>query len=326
MTLAAVDPHIRAIDIRHDLAAIADLIEIAFAGQMDAEGRDYLRHIRQISRSLGSYILDGNTPESSQFPFHGYLWEEDGRIIGNLTLIPVRKRSTRTYFIANVAVLPAFRGRGIARQLTDRAISHIKANQGRQVFLQVRLDNPVAQHIYYESGFEEFARRTTWRLPNHYLSDSTTPPLVHVSRRSRLEWQQQKDWLTALYPPEINWNLPYNLERLKPDLLTGISNFLNGLSQRSWSAREEGRLIGVATWETGYTGLDYVWLATSPVWEDKAIRALIPMITSRVFRPQRIVINYPYGRGIEGFKSCGMTELNTLIWMKKDIETAVTVS
>ena len=71
------DPHIRPINLRRDLVAIADLIEVAFAGQMDVEGREYLRHIRQVSSSLGGYIMDGTTPETSQLPFQGYLWEED---------------------------------------------------------------------------------------------------------------------------------------------------------------------------------------------------------------------------------------------------------
>jgi len=56
------DPRIRPIEIRRYLPAIADLIETAFAEQMDDEGRDYLRHIRQIAKGVGAFILDGNTP------------------------------------------------------------------------------------------------------------------------------------------------------------------------------------------------------------------------------------------------------------------------
>ncbi|NMC17549.1 MAG: hypothetical protein GYA38_04030, partial [Chloroflexi bacterium] len=43
------DPRIRPIEIQRDLPAIADLIETAFAEQMDDEGRDYLRHLRHIA-------------------------------------------------------------------------------------------------------------------------------------------------------------------------------------------------------------------------------------------------------------------------------------
>ncbi len=313
------DPHIRPINLRRDLVAIADLIEVAFAGQMDVEGREYLRHIRQVSSSLGGYIMDGTTPETSQLPFQGYLWEEDGRIIGNLTLILVRKQQTRTYFIANVAVLPEYRGRGIGRQLTDRAIAHVQAHQGRRIYLQVRSDNAIAQHIYRNSGFEDFSCRTTWIFSQHRRPGALLSTGTKVTRRNREDWPQQKEWLIQTYPSEIAWNLPFSMDRLKPELFTNLNNFLNGFSSRTWSARQNGRLIGVASWESGFTGSDYVWLATSPALEDNAIRSLVPVVLSRVFRPQRVMINYPVGRGNAAFLDCGMRELNTLVWMKKEI-------
>jgi len=43
------------------------------------------------------------------------------------------------------------------------------------------------------------------------------------------------------------------------------------------------------------------------------------VVLSRVFRPQRVMINYPVGRGNAAFSDCGMRELNTLVWMKKEI-------
>ncbi|MEN6529156.1 MAG: GNAT family N-acetyltransferase [Anaerolineaceae bacterium] len=320
MELQRFDPHIRPINIRRDLAEIANVIEIAFAGQMDAEGIDYLRHIRQIASSVGGFLLDGNTPETSQFPFHGYVWREDNRIIGNLTLIPVRKWNEQAYFIANVAVLPEYRGRGIARALTDRAIAHVKEHQGKQIYLQVKLENDIARHIYTNSGFEAFDCRTTWTYFRRVLPNKESLPEIHVLRRKESDWQQQKEWLREIYPPQIAWNLPYNLERLKPAFLTGIGNFLNGVSSRSWSAWDQDHLAGVATWESGFSSSDYIWLATTPAWEDAAIRALLPVVSTRVFHPQRILINYPYNRGVSAFESCGFKILNTLVWMKKDLQ------
>lgn len=319
MSSDGFDPHIRPINIRHDLEAIANLIDIAFAGQMDDEGRDYLRHIRQIARGLGGYLIDGNTPETSQFPFHGYLWEENGQIIGNLTLIPVRKRDMHTYFIANVAVHPDFRGRGIARQMTERAIAHVKEHGGKRIYLQVRSDNLIAQHIYRVTGFEEVDCRTSWVCLKKCLPIVSPPPSVQVTGRKETDWSQQKEWLYAIYPNEISWNLPYNIDRLKPGVWVSINNFFNGITSRSWSAREGEHLIGVASWESGFSGSDYIWMATSPVWEDRAIRTLIPTVISRVFRPHNIIVNYPAGRGVNAFLSSGMKELNTLVWMKKDL-------
>lgn len=319
MQATIFDRHIRPIDIRRDLPAIADLIEVSFAEQMDAEGRDYLRHIRQIARGVGAFILDGNTPESSQLPFHGYLWEEAGCIIGNLTLIPVRKKDRQTYFIANVAVTPEQRGRGIARLLTERAITHVREHGGKNIYLQVRSDNPSAIHIYQQAGFEEFTRRTSWVFASDRGPLATLPPGVEVGRRKKTDWVQQKEWLQQIYPADIAWNIPINLQRLRPDFWIWLDNLLNALMCRNWSAREKSQLIGCASYESGFSGSDYVWLASSPVWEDRAIEALLPHVHARVSKPQRIVVNYPTGRGIEGFLACGMRELHTLIWMKKEI-------
>jgi ribosomal protein S18 acetylase RimI-like enzyme len=309
------DPHIRTINIRKDLTAVADLIDLAFADHMDDEGRDYLRHIRMISRSLGGYLVDGTTPETSQFPFHGYLWEEDHRIIGNLTLIPVRKREPGSYFIANVAVHPDFRGRGIARQLTDRAIVHVRQHLGKMVYLQVREDNPPAIHIYQQTGFEEFSRRTSWVVDGSRLTGRPNTSIT-VTRRKKSDWQQQLHWLRDIYPETISWNLPYSLDRLQPGFINQVNNFLNGFVVRSLSAYQQSRLIGIATFERGFAVNDYIWLASSPVWEDSAISTLIPRLIARSFKPRRILVNYPANRGVEAFTSCGMRPLHTLIWMK----------
>lgn len=321
MSETGFDSRIRPIDIRRDLPSIADLIEISFADHMDAEGRDYLRHIRQIARGVGGFILGGNTPESSPLPFQGYVWEENGIIIGNLTLISVRKRYRNTYFIANVAVSPNQRGKGIASQLTRRAIAHVTERDGKRIFLQVRSDNPDAIHIYLRAGFEEFSRRTSWIFTDGICRPGNLGAGVEISRRKKTDWEQQKVWLEQIYPPDISWNMPYNLERLRPDIWVWLDNLMNAVVCRSWSAREGGQLIGSASYESGFSGSDYIWLASSPVWEDRVICALMPHIQTRVSKPQRVTVNYPAGRGREGFTSCGMREQHTLIWMELDLTT-----
>ena len=316
MTFAA---NIRPVELRKDLSAVADLIELCFAENMDPEGKDYIRHIRQIARGLGNFLLEGTTPENSQLPFHGYVWEENGTIIGNLTLIRVRKKDQGTYFIANVAVHPDYRGRGIAHQLTDRAISHVSEHGGNRIFLQVRDDNPVAIHIYQVDGFEEMTRRTTWFLDEKVKAKDLQPGQVQVTARKKEDWQQQKLWLRDTYPESIAWNLPFHLERLAPGFINWLNMFLNGGNIRNWSARKNGALIGTATWENGFSSSDYLWLASSPVWEEEAIAALLPAACRSFFLTKKFLVNYPAGRGVEAFKGSGMQELHTLIWMSKVI-------
>lgn len=314
------DPHIRPVQLRRDLPQIADLVEICFAPYLDAEGRDYVRHIRTAARDYAGYILDNSTPESSSLPFHGYVWVENNRIIGNLTLIVIRRYLKHAYFVANVAVHPEFRGQGIARKLTDRAIAHVQLNKGRTIYLQVRSENTVAQQLYLTHGFEEMTRRTQWIYRPGQDRGAETPAGIKVSKRRKEDWAQQLDWLKALFPQELGWNFALQIEKLEPTLGNTIDNLMNGVYQRSWSAYEDNQLIGNATLTRRGEPNDPVWLATSPAWEDKAIRGLLPEIQRHVLAPHRLTVNYPSGRGTEAFRAAGMVESNTLIWMKRQME------
>lgn len=314
------DPHIRPINIRKDLRYIADLIEQSFFEQMDAEGRDYLRHIRQIAAGFSPFMIEGGTPETSPFPFQGYLWEEEGKIIGNITLILIKRKGMTTYFIANVAVEPSQRGRGIARQLTARAIAHVQENGGKQICLQVRSDNPTAIRIYDETGFEETSRRTSWTFSKSNLPSYKLTADYEITRRKKEDWGEQLQWLQRVYPPDVAWNLPISPNRLGPGVATWLENFMSNISVGSWAVRQHNRLIGSASVESGAAIQDYVWLAAAPDYEDAVIRTLMPYIYHKVSKPQQVVVNYPAGEGLAGFHACGMKAIHTLIWMKKEIQ------
>lgn len=321
MTPDQFDPHIRPIVLRKDLLAIANLIDLCFSDNMDAEGRDYIRHIRQIARGLSGFLVEGSTPENSQLPFHGYLWEQDGVIIGNLTLIQVRKVDRYTYLIANVAVHPDWRGRGIGTQLTQRAIAHVRDHGGKKIHLQVRTDNSSAIHIYRELGFKEIARRTNWIVDAGKKGIENSAGNIVVEKRKKEEWSKQKDWLRLIYPWSLTWNLPFNMEKLKPGFWHLLEIMLEGGYLKGWTAYRDRRNIGTAVWESGSSGTDYVWVGTEPEMENEAISALLPVLLRDTSQPQRININYPADQARDAFIRSGMMEELTLIWMSENINT-----
>jgi len=310
---------IRAIKLKEDLRQIADLIELCFSENIDEEGRDYIRHIRQTANNYSGFILENTTPENSSLPFHGYVWVEGTRIIGNLTLIPLRNKDKTSYFVANVAVHPDYRGRGIGRQLTERAVQHVREHHGKQIYLQVRQDNDIANRLYRNLGFEEICCRTTWLYRPHDPPGRNLQPEIQVTTRSKEDWGQQKLWLDELYPREIQWNIPFRLEKVEPSLSNWLNRFIYGEYQRTWSAHREGRLIGTITVERSSEMRDYCWLASSPMWEDQVIQSVLPVIQKKMWFPKRLAVNYPAGRGRASFELVGMQELNTLVWMKLKI-------
>jgi ribosomal-protein-alanine N-acetyltransferase len=61
--------------------------------------------------------------------------------------------------ILTVAVMPAERGRGLARRLVDLHLSRLAALGGRQVFLEVEEGNAAALRLYRRAGFGNVGRR-----------------------------------------------------------------------------------------------------------------------------------------------------------------------
>jgi GNAT superfamily N-acetyltransferase len=308
--------HMRPLNVREDLSAVADLIELCFSHQMDADGRDYIRHLRQASQDFHYLRWMPGAAERVSIPLHGYIWEEDGKLVGNLTLIPFFWSGKWLYLIANVAVHPDYRKRGIARLLTQRALDHIRDHGADAAWLQVRDDNPVAHNLYLSLGFLERARRTTWESIDPVTGLPDTPESVYITPRNDRDWNTQAAWLQKLYPPEVAWNLPFDYNRYSPSLLRSLFRMFSSDPVKQWCARISDEIIGFATWEPSRSYADPIWLATTPKWQDLALRVLLPHVRKSIFTSHSLIINYPDGQAEEAFYQCGFTPRNTLIWME----------
>ncbi|MBE0699740.1 MAG: GNAT family N-acetyltransferase, partial [Anaerolineaceae bacterium] len=297
MTVATFQPttHIRKVNIHEDLLAVADLIEICFASTLDDDGRDYLRQLRWTARDASYLSWLQGAAERISMPLYGFVWEENGQIAGNLSLIPLYRRGKVFYLIANVAVHPDYRRRGIGRQLTQTALDHLRQRGIDSAWLQVRDDNPAAYDLYRSLGFTERARRTTWLA-------STTPPYllrhltdgITIHPRHSEDWRQQSAWLRQVYPSEVSWNLPLHPARFSPGLWNRILSFIRGEEQEHWTARRGSDPIGFLTWEPLRTSTDLLWLAAPVQEEELAILSLLPYAREALsYRRRPLSINYP---------------------------------
>jgi ribosomal protein S18 acetylase RimI-like enzyme len=221
---------IRPVNLNTDLAPLADLIELAFADTMDNAGRNAIREMRALSRAgVGRTLVFGLNDLVSGMSM-GYVWLEDGRVVGNTSIYPAHlpAGAQRTWIIANVAVHPDHRGRGIASALMRASLDAIRARAkgGAPIaILQVVEPNPAALHLYDQFGFRVERRFTTWRMS---LMHRVPPPLgaqsVYITRRRPDEWRAEMALAQAVRPNGqggVGW--------LRPTV--------HGLFRRAWGSR-----------------------------------------------------------------------------------------
>jgi len=313
------DHHMRPLDHTRDLMPVADLIEECFRDTIDPDGLEYLSYLRDVGRQEeqipGWAIYNAHIRSR----FDGYVWEVENRIIGNVTLLPTMKQGKRIYLIANVAVKEEFRGRGIGRCLTERALEGVRERKGASAWLQVREDNPLAHGLYLSMGFSERAARTTWVKETKYAQGETIADLQvgfnHHSRKDH-DWPMQKSWLRNNYPDEIIWNLPFREDIFLPGIWHGLNRLLNGDWVNHQVLYEDGAIRGFITWQPTHHYYDLLWPAPDPAGGDPEMKALLQLARYGLGTRKPIAINYPAGKSDLVFLDCGFTHQATLIWME----------
>lgn len=70
-------------------------------------------------------------------------------------------------YITNIATLPQYRKRGVAKAVLSKIIEYSKENSLSFISLEVRASNKAAINLYTDFGFENMGiRKNFYRLPN----------------------------------------------------------------------------------------------------------------------------------------------------------------
>lgn len=326
-TLSSNPPtqHLRPFDVSRDLDGVADLVEQCFADTLDYDGQRYLQQMRSAARNPSYLNWVNMVAERAAMPLSGYVWEEAGRIVGNLTLIPHHSQGKRFYLIANVAVHPDYRRQGIGLQITQRAIQHARQRNAHAVWLHVRLENQAALDLYGSLGFVEKARRTTWHLERGSRDRHEYPVETGLKEKNQLrlrfgprragDWSLQQSWIRQAYPAEISWHLSLRTIVLQPGLSGFLFRTLNGMWARHWSAYRGRRLLGVLSWQPSPSYADYLWLAAPVDVDEGAIAELLLHARGQLSLRRPLALDYPAGCLESAIRQAGFLPHQTLIWM-----------
>ncbi|MBQ9558145.1 MAG: ribosomal protein S18-alanine N-acetyltransferase [Clostridia bacterium] len=87
--------------------------------------------------------------------YRGFVAREDGKLAAYAVVMVLADEAT----VANVAVLPEYRRRGIAKALLTASLDSCREDGAAVCFLEVRESNGAARKLYESFGFAEIAVR-----------------------------------------------------------------------------------------------------------------------------------------------------------------------
>lgn len=122
----------------------------------------YRRYVRRIGKRPGPMRADYRRVVHER---NVLVAEDGGKIVAVLVSGPVR----RGFLVDNVAVHPAFQGRGVGRTLLSRAEDEAKRAGHRVIWLYTHARMTENRALYERLGYSEFSRRTEHGFPRVYM-------------------------------------------------------------------------------------------------------------------------------------------------------------
>lgn len=293
----APTPGPQPIDITRHLAGVADLIELCFSAQLDEGGRGFVRDMRFLSGFGPLLPLLNQWALGRQLWDAGYVWVEAGKIVGSVSTLP-SATTPGVWLVANVAVHPEWRQRGIAQALMQATLSFIQKQGGRTAILQVDDDNAVAVHLYEQLGFSQVVTQTAWTRP----SLLAPPPALEntpfeMRLRAPAEWSAQWEFATLARPAGVYWNQPLQARDFRPQWGKTLENALLGRTEEHWWALAPGApqvRAGCITVQWNWPEGDRLILYTHPDYRGQVEQLLLTHALRRLGkRPWPTRIEHP---------------------------------
>lgn len=322
---------LRPMEPLQDLRGVADLIEEAFAHDLDRSGQNALRELRWLSYLkpiLWWMVMFGS--EHDDF-LSGFVWEEDGKIVGNITVNRTSSGSRR-WLISNVAVAKGYRGRGIARGLMYAAVELVKEYRGSSVSLQVRADNESARHLYESLDFKEISGTTYLRLKPVPRIEQVSPLPNEVKLRPHHfdtpDARQAYQLASSATPAEVQKEWPLRQSRFRLDrqdqFFSSFFHKLVGSGPAEYWVVENGQsFVATMNVQPGALGNPHhIELMVHPNWRGYLEKPLIGQALKYLQRwhNTEITVKQPsdHAQAIEAYHSFGFELEQTLLWMKQD--------
>jgi ribosomal-protein-alanine N-acetyltransferase len=290
---------------------------MVFAQSLDYSGRQMLQWMQILGRFgwIGWRVNRWLLPPAAH-PL-GFVWEKDGQIVGNASLLEVRGFLGR-WVLSNVAVHPEHRRRGIAKDLVRACIEFSRQKNGKSILLQVDHDHLGALELYRDFNFQSLTTRIAWVRRGRSRTPESTG--IGLARRRRPEeWREQWELARRVHPEGLIWPYPVTRSLFRPrglGILAGLE------SPRHWIWVEEGKMVGSLTarrsFETGHWRLILVVESTA---RGNVEAGLLKIGLADLNTDQTVHMDYPIGTNHVDLEAFGFRAERTLTWMALDLQT-----
>lgn len=181
----------------------------------------------------------------------GFIWEEDEQPVGLTNII--RMGNTDRWLIGNVAVLPKYRRRGIARRLVEASVAYARERGAASVVLDVIAGNEPAYRLYESLSFVHYDDRYEFA----YTPGPQPDPVLLSAGYTVLpcawsDWRPRYDLARRITPEAVRHYLPIEEGRFRqPWLLRLIAPLFlkaEGVRVQTWLAHHtaSGQIVASA--------------------------------------------------------------------------------
>jgi L-amino acid N-acyltransferase YncA len=252
----------------------------------------------------------------------GYVWVEDGRVIGSVSMQRAAPRSN-TWLVANVAVHPDHRRRGIARQLMQATLDSIRGQAGAAAILQVDDDNLGAINLYRQLGFGRVTTRMNWTRPGYAAPPAYEPGPVDIRLRGRGEWAAQLRLAQQVSPEGLAWSKPLREADFQTTPLAFLDQLVTGRYVEHWVAGTGPEIVGSIIVNTGIADGDRLHLLVHPDHKGKLERPLLARGLRRLGRRPwvaRLEYDAEDSETARVLRDLGFQGGRILRWMRVDLK------
>ncbi len=292
---------LRPINLATDLASLAELLEICFGDTMDEAGSAVIREMRALSHASALVRmlnrLDRFLGEFQQ----GYVWIDEGRLVGNTTVTPANypRSLGRGAIIANVAIHPDYRRRGMAQELVETSLDLIRRQGNQFAILNVEQSNDGARRLYERLGFRNERAFTRWQRSSHQRTPQRLLNMPPLTLRQPNEWRAEYALAELVRPNRqggMGWLRPTYPGLFHISLLKSMLYGLGGRTDeqmilyRNPQTRDQDGIIASARLQMVFGGADRLDLLVHPFEQGKLEDPLINYVLRRLEGRRRSLI------------------------------------